>query len=57
MERRRTVEHHGMLLRLSNEGTKARHFEFYGSAEPDSALRPRVRIIYGMPADFEGDEP
>lgn len=49
-----TVPNHGYLLRLSNEGTKARHFEFFGSAEADSTRRPRIRITYGLPADFGG---
>jgi hypothetical protein len=47
-----TVENVGMILRLSNEGTKARHFEFHGSRDSNPALRPRIRIIYGTPADF-----
>lgn len=46
------VQDRGMLLRLSNEGTKARHFEFFGSAAADS-LRPRLRIVYGLPSRFE----
>ena len=45
-----------MILRLSNEGTKARHFEFFGSRDSDPARRPRVRIIYGLPSDF-GEAP
>jgi hypothetical protein len=49
-----TVPDRGMILRLSNEGTKARHFEFYGGAAADS-LRPRLHIIYSMPAGFEGE--
>lgn len=49
-----SVGNHGYLLRLSNEGTKARHFEFFGSAEADTTRRPRIRITYGMPADFGG---
>jgi len=48
------VPNRGMILRLSNEGTKARHFEFYGSAAADSTVRPRLRIVYSMPARFEG---
>ena len=44
----------GMILRLSNEGTKARHFEFYGTGAANAAVRPRLRIVYGMPARFEG---
>jgi hypothetical protein len=51
-----SVPNTGMILRLSNEGTKARHFEFFGSQASDPAHRPRVRIIYGMPTDF-GDTP
>jgi hypothetical protein len=50
-----TVPDRGLILRLSNEGTKARHFEFYGGAAADS-LRPRLRIIYSLPAPFEGGE-
>lgn len=49
-----SVENTGMILRLSNEGTKARHFEFYGSRDSNPAQRPRIRIIYGMPSDFGG---
>ena len=48
------VPNRGMILRLSNEGTKARHFEFYGSAAADSTVRPHLRIVYSMPARFEG---
>jgi len=48
------VRDRGMILRVSNEGTKARHFEFYGSAAVDSLVRPRLRIVYGFPAEFEG---
>lgn len=48
------VPNRGIILRLSNEGTKARHFEFYGSAAPDSSVRPRLRILYSLPARFEG---
>lgn len=48
------VPNRGMILRLSNEGTKARHFEFYGTGAANPAVRPRLRIIYGMPARFEG---
>ena len=51
------VPNHGMLLRVSNEGTKARHFEFFGGADPDPARRPRIRIAYGLPADFGGGQP
>lgn len=46
------VADRGMLLRLSNEGTKARHFEFFGGAAADS-LRPRLRIVYSLPSQFE----
>jgi len=49
------VPNRGMILRISNEGTKARHFEFYGGSAPDS-LRPRLRIFYGYPAQFEGGD-
>jgi len=44
----------GLILRLANEGTKARHFEFYGGAAPDS-LRPRLHLVYSLPSGFEGD--
>ena len=47
-----TVTDNGMILRLSNEGTKARHFEFYGGAAPDS-LRPRLYVVYSRPSEFE----
>jgi hypothetical protein len=47
------VSNRGMLLVLPVEGTQVRHFEFYGSAAPDS-LRPRLRIVWGFPAPFEG---
>jgi hypothetical protein len=50
------VPDRGMILRLSNEGTRVRHFEFYGGAAPDSTRRPRLRLIYGFPAGFEGGE-
>jgi hypothetical protein len=43
----------GMILRLSNEGSKVRHFEFYGSAALDPLVRPRLRIVYSLPARFE----
>ena len=49
------VRDYGMILRLSNEGTKARHFEFYGPGTPDQARRPRLRIVYSLPAAFEGE--
>jgi hypothetical protein len=52
-----SVNNHGMLLRLSSEGTKARHFEFFGPTAADSTRRPRIRITYGMPADFGGGAP
>lgn len=52
-----TVKNRGMILRLSNEGTRARHFEYYGPAASDPILRPRLRIIYGLPADFGEDTP
>jgi hypothetical protein len=48
------VSNRGMILRLSNEGTKVRHYEFYGSRDPDPARRPRIRVIYGLPSDFGG---
>ena len=51
-----SVENTGMILRLSNEGSKARHFEYHGVDDPDPAVRPRIRLYYGMPADF-GDGP
>ena len=47
-----TVRNRGMILRLSNEGTRARHFEFHGPAAADPALRPRLRIVYGVPTEF-----
>lgn len=50
-----TVPDRGLILRLSNEGTKARHFEFYGGAAADS-LRPRLRLVFSLPAPFEGGE-
>jgi hypothetical protein len=49
------VEDTGMILRLSNEGTKVRHFEFYGG-EAGLDRRPRLRIVYSLPAPFEGGE-
>jgi hypothetical protein len=48
-----TVEDNGMILRLSNEGTKVRHFEFHGGQAPLD-VRPRLRIVYSVPARFEG---
>jgi hypothetical protein len=51
------VPNTGMLLRLSSEGTKARHFEFHGGSDPDPAKRPRLRLIYGTPPSFGGDRP
>ena len=42
----------GMILRLSNEGTRARHFEFHGTAAADTTLRPHLRLVFGLPADF-----
>jgi hypothetical protein len=51
-----TVANSGMILRLSNEGSKVRHFEYHGVDDPDPAVRPRIRIYYGLPADF-GDGP
>lgn len=51
-----TVPNTGMILRLSNEGTKARHYEYFGSQTADVARRPVVRIIYGVPSDF-GEAP
>jgi hypothetical protein len=56
-EQEGNVVNRGMILRLSNEGTKARHFEFYGPLATDAAKRPRLRILYGMPADFGEDPP
>ena len=50
------VPNRGMILRLSNEGTKVRHFEFYGGAAADSTRRPRLRLVYGFPSGFEGGE-
>ncbi len=47
------VTDHGMILRLSNEGTKARHFEFFGSDAANPVFRPRLRILYSLPARFE----
>jgi hypothetical protein len=49
-----TVPDRGMILRLANEGTKVRHFEFYGGP---AALnqRPQLYIVYSMPSQFEGD--
>jgi len=52
-----TVKNRGMILRLSNEGTGARHFEFLGPTAIDTAQRPRLRIIYGLPADFGEGHP
>jgi hypothetical protein len=46
------VVNRGMLLRLSNEGSSARHIEFYGPRDAIPDHRPQIRIIYGMPADF-----
>jgi len=46
------VVNRGMILRLSNEGTKARHFEFYGPEAADVSKRPRIRILYTSPAGF-----
>ncbi len=48
------VTDNGMILRLTNVGTKARHFEFYGGAAPVS-LRPRLYLVYSMPSRFEGN--
>jgi hypothetical protein len=42
----------GMILALPNEGTRIRHFEFFGGTAPDS-LRPRLRIVWGIPPGFE----
>jgi len=47
------VSNRGLILKLTNEGTKVRHFEFYGAAAADS-IGPRLRIYYGYPAQFEG---
>jgi hypothetical protein len=47
------VPDRGMILRVSDEGIKARQFEFYGGAAAP-ALRPRLRIVWGVPADFAG---
>lgn len=44
-----------ILLRLANEGTKVRHYEFYGARDPDPARRPLVRVIWGLPSDFGGN--
>ena len=52
-----TVKNRGMILRLSNEGSRARHFEYYGPTAPDPSTRPRLRIVYGLPADFGEDTP
>jgi hypothetical protein len=49
------VPNRGMILALEEEGTRIRHFEFYGAAAPDT-LRPRLRLVYGFPAPFEGDK-
>jgi hypothetical protein len=49
------VSNRGMILRLSNEGTKVRHYEFYGARDPDPARRPRIRVIYGLPSDLGGE--
>ena len=49
------VSNRGMILRLSNEGTKVRHYEFYGARDPDPARRPRIRVVYGLPSDLGGD--
>jgi hypothetical protein len=43
-----------LLLRVSAEGTRARHFEFHGAAAADSTLRPYLRIVYGYPSGFDG---
>lgn len=50
-----TVPDRGMILRLSNEGTKVRHFEFYGGPASLSQ-RPQLYIVYSMPSQFEGDQ-
>jgi hypothetical protein len=55
-QQERSVENSGMILRLSNEGSKVRHFEYHGVEDPDPAVRPRIRVYYGLPADF-GDAP
>ncbi|HZL83947.1 MAG TPA: hypothetical protein VFD07_01065 [Candidatus Krumholzibacteria bacterium] len=47
----------GLILRLSDEGTRARHFEFYGPAAADTTLRPHLRLVFGMPADFGEEAP
>jgi hypothetical protein len=52
-----SVVNRGMLLRLSNEGTSARHFEFYGPRDAMPERRPRIQIIYGLPADFGETQP
>jgi hypothetical protein len=46
----------GFLLRLSNEGTKVRHIEFYGPATADTTLRPFLRVLYSLPTQFERGE-
>lgn len=50
------VPNNGMLLRLTDEGIGARHFEFFGSAAAES-VRPRIKIIYALPPDFSGEQP
>lgn len=50
-------QNRGLILRLSNEGTRARHFEFHGPAAADTTLRPHLRLIYGLPADFGEEAP
>ena len=47
------VPNRGMILGLPLEGVQVRHFEFYGSAAADS-LRPRLKVVWGFPAPFEG---
>jgi len=56
-QQEKSVVNRGMILRLSNEGTKARHFEFYGPRAQDVSKRPRLRLLYSLPADFGEGRP
>jgi hypothetical protein len=50
------IPNRGMILALANEGTRIRHYEFYGAAGPPER-RPFIRIVYGFPAPFEKGRP
>ena len=50
------IPNRGMVLALPNEGTRIRHYEFYGASAPVDR-RPFMRIVYGFPAPFETEGP